>query len=129
MVVISDGLLGRSSHFLSPSPPLSIVTASAPGKVLIAGGYLVLERPNAGLIVSSSSRFHTSVSWCTALDREPSLAASAILRRNYAEVSLAEALCDASSGIQLPVVLLSPQFHSQQKCLLSVSPPHVLSVQ
>lgn len=37
------------------------VVASAPGKVLIAGGYLVLERPNAGIVLSTSARFYTIV--------------------------------------------------------------------
>ena len=35
------------------------VVVSCPGKVLIAGGYLVLEDGNVGLTVSGSSRFHT----------------------------------------------------------------------
>lgn len=35
--------------------------ASAPGKVLLAGGYLVLERPLAGLVLSVSSRFFSRV--------------------------------------------------------------------
>jgi phosphomevalonate kinase len=34
---------------------------SAPGKVLMAGGYLVLERPNVGLVVAVNKRFHTTV--------------------------------------------------------------------
>ncbi|XP_024526366.1 phosphomevalonate kinase, peroxisomal [Selaginella moellendorffii] len=34
---------------------------SAPGKVLIAGGYLVLERPNPGLVLSTSARFYATV--------------------------------------------------------------------
>ena len=34
---------------------------SAPGKVLVAGGYLVLEHPNLGISVSTSSRFYTTV--------------------------------------------------------------------
>ncbi|KAJ7346631.1 phosphomevalonate kinase [Mycena albidolilacea] len=34
---------------------------SAPGKVLIAGGYLVLDRAYAGVVVSTSSRFYTVV--------------------------------------------------------------------
>ncbi len=38
-----------------------VTTVSCPGKVLIAGGYLVLEAPNIGLTVSSSSRFYTSI--------------------------------------------------------------------
>jgi hypothetical protein len=34
---------------------------SAPGKVLITGAYLVLERPNAGLVLSTSARFYAIV--------------------------------------------------------------------
>ncbi|KAJ6499907.1 phosphomevalonate kinase [Mycena vitilis] len=34
---------------------------SSPGKVLIAGGYLVLDRAYAGVVVSTSSRFYTVV--------------------------------------------------------------------
>jgi phosphomevalonate kinase len=37
------------------------VTVSAPGKVLLAGGYLVLEAPNAGFVVAADKRFYTSV--------------------------------------------------------------------
>lgn len=36
-------------------------TASAPGKVLLAGGYLVLERPNPGYVIGASARFHSQV--------------------------------------------------------------------
>lgn len=35
--------------------------ANAPGKVLITGGYLVLEQQYAGLVLSSTARFHTSI--------------------------------------------------------------------
>lgn len=34
------------------------VVASAPGKVLMTGGYLVLERPNAGIVLSTNARFY-----------------------------------------------------------------------
>lgn len=37
------------------------VVASAPGKVLMTGGYLVLERPNAGLVLSTNARFYAMV--------------------------------------------------------------------
>ncbi|XP_020084412.1 phosphomevalonate kinase, peroxisomal [Ananas comosus] len=37
------------------------VVASAPGKVLITGGYLVLERPNAGIVLSTNARFYAIV--------------------------------------------------------------------
>ncbi|PON62949.1 Phosphomevalonate kinase, ERG [Trema orientale] len=37
------------------------VVASAPGKVLMTGGYLILERPNPGLVLSTSARFYAIV--------------------------------------------------------------------
>ncbi|XP_027368051.1 phosphomevalonate kinase, peroxisomal isoform X2 [Abrus precatorius] len=37
------------------------VVASAPGKVLMTGGYLILERPNAGLVLSTNARFYAIV--------------------------------------------------------------------
>ncbi|KAJ9537548.1 hypothetical protein OSB04_030281 [Centaurea solstitialis] len=37
------------------------VIASAPGKVLITGGYLVLERPNAGIVLSTNARFYAII--------------------------------------------------------------------
>ncbi|XP_058224541.1 phosphomevalonate kinase, peroxisomal-like [Rhododendron vialii] len=37
------------------------VVASAPGKVLMTGGYLVLERPNAGVVLSTNARFYAIV--------------------------------------------------------------------
>lgn len=36
-------------------------TVSAPGKILLAGGYLVLESPNVGLVVAVDKRFFTTV--------------------------------------------------------------------
>ena len=39
----------------------SSVTVSAPGKILLAGGYLVLERPNVGLVLAADKRFFTTV--------------------------------------------------------------------
>lgn len=40
-----------------------IVTVSAPGKALVAGGYLVLTRPNLGVVISATARFYTTVAW------------------------------------------------------------------
>ncbi|XP_055820986.1 phosphomevalonate kinase, peroxisomal isoform X2 [Solanum dulcamara] len=37
------------------------IVASAPGKVLMTGGYLVLERPNAGIVLSTNARFYAIV--------------------------------------------------------------------
>lgn len=40
-----------------------ITTVSAPGKVLITGGYLVLEKPNAGIVLATTARFQCRSSW------------------------------------------------------------------
>ena len=37
---------------------------SAPGKVLIVGGYAVLEHPNPGLVLAVSARFYSSYVCC-----------------------------------------------------------------
>lgn len=37
------------------------VQCSAPGKVLIAGGYLILDRPNKGVVISTTARFHSNL--------------------------------------------------------------------
>ncbi len=39
------------------------VSVSAPGKALVAGGYLVLERPNKGVVLACTARFYTSMRW------------------------------------------------------------------
>ncbi|KAJ6593913.1 phosphomevalonate kinase [Mycena capillaripes] len=43
---------------------MNATVVSSPGKVLIAGGYLVLDRAYAGVVVSTSSRFYTVVQNC-----------------------------------------------------------------
>ncbi|KAK1367582.1 hypothetical protein POM88_033674 [Heracleum sosnowskyi] len=37
------------------------IVAYAPGKVLMTGGYLILERPNVGLVLSTNARFYAIV--------------------------------------------------------------------
>jgi phosphomevalonate kinase len=39
----------------------SAIVVSAPGKVLIAGGYLVLDQKFTGLVISASSRFYAVI--------------------------------------------------------------------
>lgn len=46
-----------------PASTGAITTVSAPGKVLVAGGYLVLDRPNVGVVLAATARFFTSVKW------------------------------------------------------------------
>jgi phosphomevalonate kinase len=40
---------------------MSSLVLSAPGKVLLAGGYLVLDPAYSGVVVSTSSRFYTVI--------------------------------------------------------------------
>lgn len=44
------------------------ITASAPGKVLITGGYLILEPPLSGLVLSTTARFFSTVEWVARSD-------------------------------------------------------------
>ncbi|OZJ04641.1 hypothetical protein BZG36_02021 [Bifiguratus adelaidae] len=46
---------------MSSSSDVKSVLASAPGKVLIAGGYLVLDRAFQGFVIGTSSRFYSAV--------------------------------------------------------------------
>lgn len=62
---------------LAQSPPPqkndlpNIVTVSAPGKALIAGGYLVLESPNPGVVLAAEGcRFHTTITFQPAYSGE-----------------------------------------------------------
>ena len=42
---------------------MTTTTVSAPGKCLLAGGYVVLESPQPALVLCTGSRFYSSVSW------------------------------------------------------------------
>jgi phosphomevalonate kinase len=41
---------------------MASIVVSAPGKVLLAGGYLVLDPAYSGVVVSTSSRFYSVIS-------------------------------------------------------------------
>ena len=70
----------------------AVVTVSAPGKVLIAGGYLVMEEEKIGVTISTTSRFFTSIK-----------------TRNVVSPNRVNAL---------HVCVLSPQFYSEYHYLL-----------
>ena len=48
-----------------PNSPLRFIkrscTVSAPSKALVAGGYLVLKRPNLGIVISTTARFYSTI--------------------------------------------------------------------
>ncbi len=44
-----------------PQNIINTVCCSAPGKVLLTGGYMILERPNSGLVLTVNARFCTVI--------------------------------------------------------------------
>ncbi|ETV68572.1 phosphomevalonate kinase [Aphanomyces astaci] len=74
---------------------------SAPGKVLITGGYLVLEPSFSGAVIAASSRFHTSITVesLEGSDDDPS----------------------SASSTSVPVRVFSPQFHQSMHGELSAT--------
>jgi hypothetical protein len=40
---------------------MTSIRCTAPGKVLVVGGYMVLDRPNKGLVISVNSRFYCDI--------------------------------------------------------------------
>ncbi|KAI2499674.1 hypothetical protein MHU86_14807 [Fragilaria crotonensis] len=83
MLKIQQGMTSYNIDEASTS-----VTVSAPGKVLLAGGYLVLESPNTGLVIAANKRFYCTIE----------------LERNENKDSLSLPLTT--------IVVKSPQFHS-----------------
>ncbi|KAG5183660.1 Phosphomevalonate kinase [Tribonema minus] len=83
---------------------------SAPGKVLLTGGYLVLEQPNSGIVLGTTARFHTTTCW-----------------ERYAPLCLL--LQQTSSHTQnLAITVDSPQFRQQYYYTCSFPPAGVLPV-
>ncbi|KAF0977774.1 hypothetical protein FDP41_003096 [Naegleria fowleri] len=64
--MIASTLLGhycvKQQHPKKKIPSERRTIVSAPGKVLITGGYLVLDPNYSGLVLSTSSRFYTTIS-------------------------------------------------------------------
>ena len=90
-------------------------TASAPGKALIAGGYLVLERPNIGLVLASSARFFSTVAWKAAeAAARPQAAGDTSGSDTAAQPPAAPAAGDDADE-RLFVRVVSPQF-GQRLC-------------
>ena len=71
---------------------------SAPGKVLLAGGFLILERPHAGTVLALDARFYSAVRVHLATGPVP-------------------------EGLQIEV--LSPQFHERRRYCYHAQPPRL----
>jgi phosphomevalonate kinase len=112
---------------LPPPCPADCSTVSCPGKVLIAGGYLVTQEGLPGLVLSSTARFY-----CTAAvvggAGSASLAA-ALAAHDWQAVALAApvAVDDPSQPpTPLPVLVRSPQFHTKWRYSVDAAGPAAL---
>ncbi len=83
-------------------------TVSAPGKALIAGGYLVLEQPNVGVVVSCTSRFYTTIKSCGVEELEDESEDG-----DKQEDSKRTSLLDTLGNDELLIVVFSPQFYTR----------------
>ncbi|KAJ7170543.1 phosphomevalonate kinase [Mycena crocata] len=62
---------------------MDATVVSSPGKVLIAGGYLVLDRAYTGVVVSTSSRFYTVVQKSKSADGAITVRSPQFLNANW----------------------------------------------
>ena len=83
-------------------------TVSAPGKILLAGGYLVLERPNAGLVIAADKRFYTTVESTTAAATTTAIETTAIETTD----SSSSRSKDDKAQQPMTISVKSPQFHA-----------------
>lgn len=95
-----------TSFFKStPNPHQHRVSCiSAPGKVLIAGGYLVLEHPNLGVSIATTSRFYTTIQPKTLVDGIPTYANS------------------------ITIIVESPQFYERYMYVYSIAQNKVTAI-
>nr|WNX96115.1 Phosphomevalonate kinase [Ayapana triplinervis] len=95
---------------------MAAVVASAPGKVLMTGGYLVLERPNAGIVLSTNARFYAvlkplyddeamEVEWMDVKVNSPQMS-----RVTTYKMSLKDFTLDCSSESRNPFVEYAVQY-------------------
>ena len=101
------------------------IACSAPGKVLIAGGYLILQDGLQGLVLASSARFHASVAAQPLAAHSPEATAPAACPPGASQRTrdaLAAVIASLGRELSLPdsgmphglvgVAVMSPQFHA-----------------
>jgi phosphomevalonate kinase len=90
------------------NPETTSTTVSAPGKVLLAGGYLVLESPNVGLVIAANKRFYCTVTSDNIINNNTCTATTATTNSTATATTNSTATTAAASCITVD----SPQFHS-----------------
>ncbi|GMH22583.1 hypothetical protein Nepgr_024426 [Nepenthes gracilis] len=97
------------------------VVSSAPGKVLMTGGYLILERPNSGLVLSTNARFYAIVkpfhqdvtldtwawAWMDVILTSPQLSRETVYKMSLKNLTLQ---CVSSSDSRNPFVEQAVQY-------------------
>ncbi len=100
---------------------------SAPGKVLIVGGYLVLEQTFPGLVLAASARFFSGAWWQVESASESKFrdaSVAALLGQAYSDLPLNDTE-DKESLLEVCVV--SPQFHSTMNFQMCCAAPFTVS--
>jgi phosphomevalonate kinase len=86
-----------SAEQLGGDPPTHTVVASAAGKVLITGGYLILDQANSGLVLALNARFHVRVSAIAEQDRL------------WVRETLSKCGFTPQPRVRIPIVVQTPQ--------------------
>src|SRR5262245_30505159 len=97
---------------------MEAITASCPGKVLVVGGYLVLQDGMPGLVISTTSRFFSTLECISDCDRGEASADS-----NQGSNSAASR---NTTHPRVGVEVLSPQFGAAWHYALPCDAPFVL---
>jgi len=95
------------------------ICCSAPGKVLMTGGYLVLERPNKGLVLTVDARFYTSIKPISEIE-------VGVGKRKREEI---EGVEFTDSNGPFSIIVESPQFHHVQEYKLLIDPKRSLRLE
>jgi|TARA_B110000971_G_C19944754_1_gene470478 hypothetical protein len=111
--------LVNKENTITKAPPHN-ASVSAPGKVLVAGGYTVLEQPNVGLVLASTARFHTDINSLPISQSMVKSFVSPIKRRN-STLSPTKSI-PSSTPNSIPIQLNSPQFKSIYHFMLNFHP-------
>jgi len=96
---------------------------SAPGKVLIVGGYLVLQRAFPGLVLAASSRFYSGAWWQIPEDSQGNFRGQAaeLLAQDFSDMHTLKPSTTEMSFLNITVI--SPQFHSTMQFEVQCCPP------
>ncbi|MDP2436292.1 MAG: hypothetical protein Q8P67_11150 [archaeon] len=117
---------------MASAPDFKPVHASAPGKVLISGGYQILHRPLPGLVFTTDCRFHADCGEVEHGASRPVVAAPWAIRVVSEQLGEESLFCVHSTEERLKVALISgphnPFVIQALTCALAAVGPEVLAV-